>query len=257
MQPLKLHFKTYGSGRPVVILHGLLGMSDNWSTIARSLADQFLVFTVDLRNHGRSPHSEAFSYRSMVEDLRLFMEEQWLFEGAIVIGHSMGGKVAMQLAFDYPDLVQHLVVVDIAPISYPSSHDLILEVLSSIKLDDHDSRGSVAEEMLAQLQDERVVQFLLKNLRREKEKYTWRMNLPVIRREYQAGLAAPDPGASFEGATLFLRGGQSDYILPQHEPIIRSHFPSAKIQTIAASGHWIHADSPAPFLQAVRDFVDG
>lgn len=255
---MKLNFKTFGQGPPLIILHGLFGMLDNWQTAAKQLSDHFMVFILDQRNHGRSPHVDEIGYPSMAHDLKVFMEDNWVHE-AHLLGHSMGGKTVMQFALEYPEMVDKLIVVDIAPKAYAGGHQLIFEALQSLALETVQSR-SEADQKLGQLvTDLGIRQFLLKNLSRDKDTggFRWKMNLDVIARDYPKILAGLDAGGSFEGDTLFIRGGKSDYISTDDETSIRNLFPSSHIETIDGAGHWVHAEQPQALLKVVRQFLEG
>ncbi len=252
---MKLNYKSFGQGEPIIILHGLFGMLDNWQTIAKKLAEQYWVFVVDLRNHGKSPHHPIFNYQAMVEDIHEFMENQWIYNASI-IGHSMGGKVAMQLAFSYPETINKLIIVDIAPKQYARGHDAIFEALFSLKLDQISSRKEAIEELKAKIQEEGVRQFLLKNLARTKEgTYQWKMNLPVIYEHYPT-LMNPIEGEKYEGETLFIRGDKSTYILDEDWINIGTLFPNYNSVTIANAGHWVHADAPLVLLETIFHFLN-
>jgi pimeloyl-ACP methyl ester carboxylesterase len=250
-----LHHKEMGQGPPLLILHGLFGTLDNWQTMGRALSNDFTVFLLDLRNHGRSPHVDDHTYPALAEDVRRFMETHWMYDGANVIGHSMGGKTAMQLALTYPELVRRLVVVDIAPKPYQGSHHEILSALDSLPLSEIDSRQAAEEHLARTLPDAGIRQFLMKNLTREKDgRFVWKMNLPVLLRHYPDVLAPVD-GEPFEHPALFLRGGRSAHVLPSDEATIMRLFPAAVIRTLPDAGHWVHADAPMDMLALVRDFL--
>lgn len=253
---MDLNYKTFGQGPPLIILHGLFGTLDNWQTLARKLADQHTVYLVDLRNHGRSPHTQNMSYPLMADDLQQFLERNWIFETA-VLGHSMGGKVAMQLALHYPDLVDRLVVVDIAPKAYIGGHQAIFDALLSFDLMAVADRKEADALLGARIKEVGVRQFLLKNLTRDKEGggFRWKMNLPVIHQYYQEILAALPEASPYQGPSLFIRGGQSDYIQDEDLPALKALFPQADLKTIAGAGHWVHAEKPAELLQLVQDFL--
>lgn len=250
---MDLNFKSFGQGPPVVILHGLLGSLDNWQTLGRELAEDYTVFIVDQRNHGRSPHDPEMNYPAMAADLARFLERQWVHH-THVIGHSMGGKTAMTLADRYPGLVDRLVVVDIGPKAYPPGHELILDALQSVPLDRIEDRGD-AEDFLAKRISSRAVRlFLMKNLAREKQGFRWKMNLPALVEHYDDITAAVWPAQAYEGDTLFIRGGNSDYIPDEDWPGIQASFPNAELLTIEGAGHWVHAEKPTEILAAFRSF---
>ncbi|MEL6635279.1 MAG: alpha/beta fold hydrolase [Bacteroidota bacterium] len=252
---MELNYKSFGQGPPLVILHGLFGMLDNWQTIAKQLAAQHSVFIVDQRNHGRSPHTEDFNYRLLAEDLRGFLESQWIYRSHI-LGHSMGGKTAMQFALDYPEMVEKLVVVDIGPERNHSSHTDIFGALLDFPITTVQSRKEAEAFLAERLPDYGVRQFLLKNLSRQKTGgYRWKMNLPVLHREYQAILAAVELETPYEGPALFVRGARSNYLDPERFDEVRHFFPGAQIQSIPEAGHWVHADQPDQLLAAVQNFL--
>lgn len=254
---MQLNFKKFGQGQPLLILHGLFGMLDNWQTIGKQLATQFEVYLIDLRNHGKSPHDLAFDYYVMAEDVADFCEQQEL-ENVLVIGHSMGGKVAMQLAVDQASLVEKLIVVDIAPKDYEPNHQEIFDAFFSIELAKINSRKDATEILMKQLADVGVVQFLLKNLNRTKTGYQWKCNLSAIFYNYTSiienSLGKYD---TFDKPTLFIKGGDSPrYIeLPDDVTLIEQHFSDATIQTVAKAGHWVHAQQPKKLLTLIQTFL--
>jgi esterase len=252
---MDLNFKDSGQGQPLLVLHGLFGMLDNWQSVAGHLDKDHLVVLIDQRNHGRSPHTDSMSYQEMATDIRDFMENRWMYNAAIM-GHSMGGKTAMQLALMYPGMVSRLIVVDISPVRYPAGHEAIFRALLNADLSHAKSRGAVDAQIQTEIGDPRIRQFLMKNLRRTKAgSYEWRINLPVIYRDYEKILGPIECDHPFEGPALFIRGGKSGYVLPEHESRIRAFFPEAEILTIPNAGHWVHADAPAALIQAVREFL--
>ncbi len=187
---MELNYKEFGQGEPIIILHGLFGMLDNWQTIAKRLANDYWIFVVDQRNHGKSPHVNGLSYPLMAQDLKAFMDQHWIPQ-AHIIGHSMGGKTAMQFAFEYPDMVDKLVVLDIAPPANESGHGLIFDALHSVDLQKIETRIEADEKLAQKIKDYGVRQFLLKNLSRQKEGgYRWKMNLEAISNNYDNILAA-------------------------------------------------------------------
>jgi pimeloyl-ACP methyl ester carboxylesterase len=251
---MELNFKSFGQGDPVIILHGLFGNLDNWQTFARQLAEHFMVYIIDLRNHGRSPHLDEMNYRAAAEDLMTFLESQWIYE-AHIIGHSMGGKTAMQFAFDHPDLLKRLVVVDIAPKAYPGGHEQIFQAMLGLKPETLESRSEAEEKLAETITDPAIRLFLLKNLSRNKNGgYDWKMNLPVLYRDYKHILSAIE-GEAFEGPSLFVRGERSDYIQDADWPLIRELFPKAQLTTVPGAGHWVHAEAPKALLEEVKRFL--
>jgi esterase len=251
-----LNYKTYGQGPPVIIMHGLFGMLENWQTIARKLAADYSVYTVDLRNHGKSPHSEVFDYCAMAADVVEFMASQG-FYAAHLMGHSMGGKVAMQMAMEYPSHVQKLIVVDIAPKVYAPGHVAIFDALGSVDFSKVSRRSDVEGILMEQINHIGIVRFLLKNLARDPDGgYRWKMNLDVIRSQYHNVNADVISGDPFDGPALFLRGGMSPYVSMDDWPQIEALFPNAVLETIKGAGHWVHAEKPEELLRAVVSFLD-
>jgi pimeloyl-ACP methyl ester carboxylesterase len=253
---MNLNYKSYGQGDPIIILHGLFGMLDNWQTIAKKLAENYTVFTIDQRNHGRSPHEPAMTHKIMAEDLQEFMEQQWIHK-ASVMGHSMGGKTAMQFALDFPEMVEKLIVVDIGPFSNNGGHELIFEALLSMDLKKIKSRKEADDFLSTKIPQFGVRQFLLKNLSRNKAgEYFWKMNLPVIYEHYNEILAKVEGNEPFEGDTLFIRGEKSSYINEEDFPAFKNIFPNAQLKTIENAGHWVHADAPDQLLKVTNNFLN-
>lgn len=251
-----LHSNIIGEGQPFVILHGFLGMGDNWKTHGKNLAALgYEVHLVDQRNHGHSFHDDAFSYEVLAEDLKHYCETKNL-EDIILLGHSMGGKTAMLFATEYPELVSKLLVADISPRFYPVHHDAILNGLSALDFDVIKSRGEADKVLSDYVSDVGTRQFLLKNLYWvEKGQLGLRINLEVLQNEVaEVGEALPSY-ARFEKNTLFLRGDRSEYIGPEDERIIKNHFSNIDIVTIPNAGHWLHAENPKDFFEAVVKFV--
>ena len=251
-----LHSQILGKGKPFVILHGFLGMSDNWKTLGNRWAeDGYEVHLLDQRNHGRSFHSDEFSYEVMAEDLKNYCDEQSL-KKIILLGHSMGGKVSMQFAVTYPNMVSKLIVADIGPKAYPPHHQDILKALSKLDFSKIKSRGEAEDVLSEYIKDEGTKLFLLKNLfRKSKNELGLRINLPVLSEKIEeVGMALPE-GTIFIGKTLFLGGEKSGYIEPMDELLIKKHFPKAKIGTISNAGHWLHAENPDEFYDNVMNFL--
>jgi len=250
---LELNFKQFGQGSPVIILHGLFGTLDNWQTMARRLSENHTVFIIDQRNHGRSPHHDEFNYEVMAEDLRDFMESQWVYE-ATIIGHSMGGKTAMQFALNYGEMVEKLIVVDIGPQKYVGGHQTIFEALFDLNLSEIENRKEAENQLATRIDSIAVRQFLLKNLTRNKEsgKYQWKMNLPAIHTNYERILEAIESDYTYDGETLFVNGGKSDYLSPDDLPNLQKFFPQATLKTIPQAGHWVHAEASDEFFELIN-----
>lgn len=240
-----------GEGRPVVLLHGLFGSASNWGRIQRRLAETRTVLALDLRNHGASPHDAAMTYAAMAEDVAETLAEQGI-AAAGVLGHSMGGKVAMQLALTRPALVSRLLVADVAPVHYEPHFRAIAAAMQAIPL----TSGLTRAEALAALEpstpDPVVRGFLLQNLRFGAPP-AWRIGLDEIAAALPEIEGWPGQGR-YDGPTLVLRGERSDYILPEHRPLFRALFPEARFVTLRDAGHWLHADAPEPFLATVSSF---
>lgn len=254
---MKLFFRKYGSGDPVIILHGLFGISDNWVTHAKRLAEKYEVFVPDLRNHGQSPHSDTFNYHAMVEDLYEFMQEHKL-EKAAIIGHSMGGKVAMNFAVEHPYMVQKLVVIDISPRAYAtrSIHEDIITVMLSVNFDEADYRQDVEEQLKPYIADQRIRWFILKNLyRMNRGRLGWRVNISAISANMDQVAAGMIFEGAFPGSTMFVRGSESNYITEADEEIIQKYFPNSFIETIEGAGHWVHADAPDELCRLLSSFL--
>jgi len=252
---MKLFYRTVGEGKPLIILHGLFGSSDNWLTHAKTLGKKHKVYLVDLRNHGASPHDEEFTYNIMVKDLLLFIKQHDLIRPDI-LGHSMGGKVAMLFATKYPDQIDKLIVVDIAPKFYPVHHNVILEGLKAIPVESIESRQE-ADDILADYVDIPAVrQFLLKNLKRVDHGYAWKMNLDIIYEHIANVGYGLSEDETFEHETLFIRGSDSDYIEDSDIADLNAHFPKNDLVTIHGASHWVHVEEPEQLLEAIGVFLD-
>ena len=252
---MELNFKSFGQGEPIIILHGLLGSLDNWQTIAKQLSQEYNVYTLDARNHGKSPHDPTFDIKSMVEDLYDFMDQQGIYRSHL-IGHSMGGKTVMAFALQYPHLVSRLIVADIAPTTYAGGHENVFEALLSVDFGKINSREEVDQQLAKYLDEPGVRQFLMKGLYRNQENsYEWKFNLKDIWANYAEVLGFPEFPDSFEGQTLFLTGGRSNYVTEKHHSEILRLFPYSQFQQIDGAGHWLHAEKPQEFLQRVEDFL--
>lgn len=255
---MQLYHKKLGEGQPIVILHGLFGSSDNWLSIGKKLAEEYQVFLVDQRNHGRSPWNEEWNYDVMSDDLHEFILSEQI-EKPIIIGHSMGGKTAMNYAVRYPDNLEKLVVVDISPRSYPIHHDYILKALLSIDLEELKGRKDADIALESFIADTPTRQFLLKNLYRDdKKKFAWRINLNLINDKIaEVGEAlSVDFSGVLKVPTLFIKGEKSNYIQAKDEQLIQSFFPQATIDSIPNAGHWVHAEASQAFLEAILSFLE-
>lgn len=255
---MKLFARQHGQGQEadVISLHGLFGSQENLGMINRGLAESFRVHGLDLRNHGRSPHDEAMNYPAMADDVLEYMDDNQL-ETVHLVGHSMGGKVAMTIALMAPERVNRLAVIDIAPVTYRERrHDSILEGLSLMPLNTLKSR-SEADGFLEAYEPERGVrQFLLKNLYRDDQgNYRWRVNLSAIMTHYMEILAGQQSDIGFTNDTLFIKGGESDYMLPEHRERVLALFPSASVRVIPGAGHWVHAQKPELVTRTLLRFL--
>jgi esterase len=253
-----LYSKIEGEGKPLVILHGFLGMSDNWKTLGTQYAQEgFQVHMLDLRNHGRSFHSDAFDYEIMVQDVFDYCQMNNL-DKIDILGHSMGGKVAMLFATTYPEKVLKLLVADIGPKFYPQHHQPILEGLNAVDFSQKPSRSEVEEVLVKYIPDFGTRQFLMKSLYwKEPGQLAFRFNLEIFNKKIdQIGTALLE-NLTFEKPTLFLRGGNSSYILDGDFDNIKHHFPMAEIVTISDAGHWLHAENPKDFYRETISFLKG
>lgn len=251
---IHLHYKHLGDGEPLIVLHGLFGSSDNWSTLGKRWSTDLSVYLADLRNHGRSPHTTGHSIPEMVQDVVQLLDELEL-EDAHLLGHSMGGKVVMELALQHPDRVRSLVVADMAPRKYPRGHDDILRALHAVDMSEMEKRSDIEARLSDFISQKSIVYFLAKNVARTKEGFRWKMNLEVLDRDYEKILQANSEDKSYNKKTLFLRGEKSDYIRAEDETLIRRLFPKAEIKTIPDAGHWLHAEQQDLFYEAVLNFI--
>jgi pimeloyl-ACP methyl ester carboxylesterase len=252
----ELHFSTSGSGKPLVILHGLFGSGKNWQSHARQFADQSQVFMIDLRNHGQSFHADEMNYSVMADDVAQLLYRLGL-SNCDVLGHSMGGKVAMMLALQNPALVARLIVADIAPIAYFHHYDDLINPILALPLETIESRAQADQLLRQNIPEDQLRAFLLQNLVREATGWRWRVNWEVIQRdmEWLTGFGELPPDWSIELPTLFLRGEKSDYIGEAEIEVIQQRFQDYRIETIAAAGHWLHAEKPESFNRLVVDFL--
>ena len=252
---MKLHFRALGDGPPLIILHGLLGSLDNWVPVAQKLAAHFQVSLLDLRNHGQSPHADEFGYDEMAADVRQFLSELRM-ETAQVLGHSMGGKVAMRFTQLYPDKVSRLVVVDMSPREYPPRFDTMMDAMLAVDLSGFERREQVDLALTPAVPDKTLRQFLLKNLGRDQAGHlSWKPYLRSIRANYSALRDRLPQETRCNCPALFLRGEKSDYVKTDDEALIRRLFPAARIETIPGAGHWVHADAPDRLAEIVTEFL--
>ena len=256
MEVVPLFSKVYGDGAPLIILHGLFGMGDNWVTHAKNWAEMgWEVHAVDQRNHGRSSHHTVHNYDVMASDLEAYMDAKGL-KTAVILGHSMGGKTAMHFAVSRPERVRALVVVDIAPKAYPIHHQGYINAMKSVDFDTVKSRGAVDAVLAKSVENAGIRQFFMKSLYWvTKEKLAFRFNLDALEDQLQE-VGTPLEFGYFDRPTLFIAGGASGYIAAEDEDAILDHFPAAHIETIANAGHWVHAEAREPFSALVVDFLE-
>jgi len=252
---LLLNFRTYGNqGPPLIIVHGFLGMGDNWHLLAQQFAKDYKVLVMDMRNHGKSMHSDVFSLQVMVDDIIETLDHESISK-VYIIGHSMGGKIAMQMALENPSRIEKLVVADIAPKAYPPGHEEVFRALHRINLQTLQSRTEADNLMAQDLADFSTRQFLLKNLTRDENgDFIWKMNLPVLEKYYN-NISGEVSGTIYYSPTLFIRGSKSKYILDSDLDMIEKLFPNYILETIENAGHWLHADKPQEFYEVVNGFL--
>jgi len=252
----RLHFASAGSGAPLLILHGLFGSGKNWHSFLRRFGAHFEVFSVDLRNHGQSFHADAMNYPLMADDVAQLIAQLGLRDSRI-IGHSMGGKVAMTLAIQHPGLLSRMVVADIAPVAYPHQYEDLIKPIINLELERYESRAQVDQALRGDIADDQLRAFLLHNLVREAGDWRWRVNWSAIHRALAAltGFAPLAPDWSSELPTQFIRGANSNYVGEAEVAVIKRHFRNSRIDTIAGAGHWLHAEKPDAFARLALDFL--
>lgn len=247
--------KCSGSGSPIVLLHGLFGAGGNLGALARALQATFTVYSLDLPGHGRSRWLPRLDLSVMAESVRRWMEEEGLAH-AHLLGHSLGGKVAMQLALQYPGRVESLIVGDIAPVLYEGQRDEVFAALEAVTARQCKSREEASAILSSALRDDAVVQFLLASLQRDAQgTYQWRFDVSGLRRAYPVLGAAPEAGQTYVGPVLFIKGGASEYLREQDWPNVLALFPQASLEVMPGCGHWLHAESPHDFNAVVMRFL--
>ncbi len=253
---MKLSFRKLGKGKPLFILHGLFGSSDNWQTLGKQFAENFTVYFIDQRNHGRSPHSPEHSYKLMCEDLLQLIQDENL-DKVMLVGHSMGGKTAMYFAVAHPEKAEKMVVVDISPKKYLITNQDIIDALEKVNLEEIKSRKEVETILSQDIKEPGTLQFLLKNLYwDDDQKLAWRFNLEALKTHIALiGELTPMPPTPLQMPVLFVKGGKSDHIFNADSKLINEMFANAKIITIPEAGHWVHADSPVEFYNVVEEFL--
>lgn len=256
--PLSLTYLEAGEangGTPLLVLHGLFGSARNWQTLARRFAESRRVYALDLRNHGGAPWADGMSYPEMADDVLRFLDDRG-FARAAVVGHSMGGKVAMTLAQTHPDRVERLVVADIAPVAYTHTHAPYVAAMKAADLDGCTRRPQVEAQLADAVPEAPLRSFLMQNLVLENGKFLWRINLDAIGAGMAGLIGYPELGDTrYDGPSLFIGGTKSDYILPEHHAAIRRRFPKAEIAMIEGAGHWLHAERPDEFAALVERFA--
>lgn len=251
----KMHFQQAGTGEPILLIHGLFGSLENLGMVRRGLESHFNVVSVDLPDHGSSCRTEQFSFETYAEKILAVMDELAI-DKAHIMGHSLGGKVAMYIALHYPHRVNKLIIADIAPVAYPPRHTNVMQGLNAVSLETIEHRKQADQQMAAHVKELGVRQFLLKSLTNDEGQWQWRFNLPLLQRDYPLLSGAIDADSPFNQPTLFIKGGNSDYLLPEHKPHIARLFPNSKARIIAQTGHWLHAEKPDTFNKVVLDFVN-
>lgn len=252
-----LHSKIIGDKpKHLLILHGLFGQSDNFATLAKQFSELYTVHAIDLRNHGRSFHSENMSFEAMSGDILNYLDHHQI-EDCYLLGHSLGGRSVIEFAFKHPERIEKLIVADMAPKAYPPHHQGIIKALNSVDFDKVAKRSDVEEVLKQYIPDTGTRQFLLKNVyHAENGKYAFRFNLKTLTDTYNELVGNNFSDEVFDKPTLFLRGAKSDYVLDSDFGLIKKHFPHAEIQTISNSGHWVHAENPKEFFEKVVAFLE-
>jgi esterase len=249
---LKLNYIKLGRGRPLLILHGLFGSLDNWKTLGNKFAEEFEVYLIDLRNHGKSPHSDEFNYQLIADDLTEFIEDHYL-RGIYAIGHSMGGKALMSLS-QHCDLLDKIVIADIAPKAYSLHHGDLISIMEKVDLSKIKNRNEIDQILQKDIPNLSIRQFLMKNLYwKAKDQLDWKINLPVIKKNMHL-ISGEIDDQKVEIPTLFIRGELSNYILDDDIPKIQMQFPNSTFETIPKAGHWLHAENPILFYNLVIAF---
>ena len=255
---MKLFCRKFGSGQPIIILHGLFGLSDNWFSIGKLLSENYQVIIPDLRNHGQSPHSSIFNYDVMAADITELMDDLEL-PSAIIMGHSMGGKVAIKFALDYPERTEKLIVVDMSMRQYAERQLQlgIIKAMMAIDFEKIDARSEISELLKHSISDEKVRLFIMKNLYRvTRTQLGWRPDLRSIYQNIDYVFEAISGDVAYEGPSLFIHGDDSDYVLESDTKEIYLHFPGAVFKVVPDAGHWVHADNPEGFLKEVIAFLE-
>lgn len=250
-----LNYQQLGNGKDIILIHGLFGRLENLNMVAKALSENYRVTSVDVRNHGDSFHDSMMDYPTMAQDIVELMKHLTI-DSAIILGHSMGGKIAMELALTSPERVEKLIIADIAPVEYPPHHNQIIAGLKSIDLATINQRKD-ADKQLAQYVDNiGVRQFLLRNLVSENEQFSFKCNIENIDNNYSQIMKTYHGTSTYNGPTLFIKGANSDYILPEHRAEIVRLFPQSRARIIQGAGHWLHAEKTIAFNRSVESFLD-
>lgn len=255
---MKLFYRHFGEGQPLIILHGLFGISDNWVSIARRLGENYEVFVLDQRNHGQSPHSDTFNYYAMMDDLLEFMDDHQIVN-PIVIGHSMGGKVAMTFALEHSQKVHRLIIVDMSTRKYQArqQHMDIMEAMKAVNFDQVHSRDDIEKQVSKVIKSRRIKLFVMKNLYRiNQDRYAWRLNIKGIDTNMENVFEAIESPYTYDKPALFIKGGLSDYIMDEDHQLILKNFPKAEFTTIEGASHWVHAEKPKELCAVLSKFLD-
>lgn len=250
---MKLHYQTLGQGQPLILLHGLFGSSDNWGTIAKHFSQHYQVISLDLRNHGRSPHHASQSYSDMAADLAALYNTLGL-DSAHLLGHSLGGKVAMQFATQYPKRLNKLMIVDMAMRAYADEHTHLIDAMMALDLSNIQSRHEADKALSSAISNKMVRQFLLMNLKKTDSALHWRINLPALKANYPALQQTVCEYTTYDQPCLFIRGERSDYVQQSDIEQIKKHFTNAQFTSLPA-GHWVHAEQPQLFIEKVSQFL--
>ena len=256
-QTIALYSRKVGENGPdFVVLHGLFGSGKNWRSFAGSLEDDFQVWTLDARNHGDSPHADSMSYQQMAEDVARFFVENEL-ENVVLLGHSMGGKTAMQLALQFPDRIAALIVVDIAPVCYDHLHKQLklIEAMQELHIAVEMSRSEIEKKLALKIPEKRLLSFLMTNLNRQNGQFQWRIGLEQIAAGMQELLNYPELKSVFKGPVQFIGGENSAYLKFEYHALIRKYFPESRITMLENCGHWLHVEQPAAFQKTVNEFL--
>ncbi|MGB1200105.1 MAG: alpha/beta fold hydrolase [Cognaticolwellia aestuarii] len=249
-----LNYQQLGSGKDIILIHGLFGRLENLNMVAKALSESYRVTSVDVRNHGDSFHSELMDYPSMAKDIVVIMQHLAI-ESAIILGHSMGGKVAMELALTYPERVDKLIVADIAPVEYPPHHNQIIDGLKAIDLSSVKGRKDADKQLANYVDNLSVRQFLLGNLTSKNGQFVFKCDIENIDKNYPNIMRTYQGSNTYSGPTLFIKGANSDYILPEHRAEIVRLFPQSRARVIQGAGHWLHAEKTIAFNRSVTSFL--